>query len=93
MKSAKTTWHYIIYNNCARQSAQKDIIVLLYQQFVKLASQLQSLNAVIADQQQELPQQAANVADQQGTPDQKLRTILARQTISQQKTIIQNRMH
>ena len=89
MKSAIN--YKALYNNCTKQSAQKDsLIVLLQQQLMQLASERQTLNAVIATQQEELSQQAAKIADQQTTLDQQLRTINGQaEKLSQQQTIIQ----
>ena len=80
-----------LYNHCTKQSAQKDsLIVVLQQQLMQLASERQSLNAVIATQQEKLSQQAAEIADQQSTLDQQLRTTRGQaEKLSQQQTIIQ----
>jgi len=57
---------------------------------MQLASERQSLNAVIAAQEEELSQQAVKIADQQTTLDQQLHTISGQaEKLSQQQTIIQ----
>ena len=88
MNTAKN--YKALYDTCAKQSAQKDsLIVLLQQQLNQLALERQSLNAVIVGQQEQLSQQATRIADQQTTLDQQLHTINGQaEKLSQQQTII-----
>jgi len=80
-----------LYNNCTKQSAEKDsLIVLLQQQLMQLVSERQTLVGVIADQQEQLAVQAVQITDQQITIDHQLRTIAGQaQKLLQQQTIIQ----
>ena len=80
-----------LYNNCTKQSAEKDsLIFLLQQQMTQLAGEREVLTATIADQQEQLTQQAAQISDQQATIGQQLQTIAGQdEKISLQQTLIQ----
>jgi transposase len=89
MKAAQN--YKALYNNCTKQSAQKDsLIAFLQQQLMQLAGERQSLTAVIVDQKELLTHQAAQITGQQRTIDQQLHTIAGQgEKLLQQQTIIQ----
>ena len=80
-----------LYNNCTKQSAEKDsLIVLLQQQLMQLVGERQTLTGIISGQQEQLTDQAVQITDQQTTIDQQLWTIAGQaEKLFQQQTIIQ----
>lgn len=80
-----------LYNDCTKQGADKDsLIVLLQQQLMQLASERQALTAVIVHQQGQLAGQATQINEQQIVLERQRQAITGQsEKLSQQQTIIQ----
>lgn len=89
MKPVKT--YKALYQECTKQSADKDsLVVLLQQQLSQLVIERQTLTGVIASQQAQLGAQASQLNEQQIVLEQQCRIIAGQaEKLSQQQTIIQ----
>lgn len=89
MKGAQN--YKALYNNCTKQCAGKDsLIVLLQQQLLQLAGERQTLTGVIAEQQEQLTGQQGQINEQQLVIELQHRTIQGQgEKLSQQQTIMQ----
>ena len=89
MKAAQN--YKALYNNCTKESAEKDrLIVLLQQQLMQVAGERQSLTAVLEDHQVQLKNQEQQINDQQLVLAQQQQTINGQaEKLLLQQTVIQ----